>query len=138
MHLYFNGNKQVIEVVASGLHDMKGLYLRASAAQRDMAMQWMEAFGIDHLANRRFSTLSSGEQRLVLLARTLIRQSPLLILDEPLHGLDIANKRWVKSVIEHISASPLLTLIYVTHYTDEIPQSVDHTFSLTKFRNPDR
>lgn len=138
MHLYFNGNKQVIEVVASGLHDMKGLYLRASAAQRDMAMQWMEAFGIDHLANRRFSTLSSGEQRLVLLARTLIRQSPLLILDEPLHGLDMAQKHWVKSVIEHISASPQLTLIYVTHYTHEIPQSVNRTFTLTKFRNSKR
>ena len=138
MHLYFNGNKQVLEVVASGLHDMKGLYLRASQSQRSKALQWLAAFGIEDLAERRFSTLSSGEQRLVLLARTLIRQSPLLILDEPLHGLDIANKRWVKSVIEHISASPLLTLIYVTHYTDEIPQSVDHTFSLTKFRNPDR
>ena len=135
MHLYFNGNKQVLEVVASGLHDMKGLYLRASQSQRDKAMLWMTAFGIENLAERRFCTLSGGEQRLVLLTRTLIRQSPLLILDEPLHGLDMAKKQWVKKVIEHITHNNPVTLIYVTHYTDEIPASVDHTFTLTKYRS---
>lgn len=134
MHLYFNGNKNVLEVVASGLHDMKGLYVHASEEQKAKAHQWMQAFGIDSLAERRFSTLSSGEQRLTLLARTLIRQAPLLILDEPLHGLDIAQKAWVKNVIEHISSTTPVTLIYVTHYLNEIPSSVTKRFVLTKFR----
>ena len=97
-------------------------------------MQWLEVFGIAHLAERRFSTLSSGEQRLVLLARTLLKPAALLILDEPLHGLDVSIKRLARDVIEHITANPNVTLVYVTHYRGEIPPTVQHTFTLTKYR----
>ena len=134
MHLYFRGNRQVLEVVASGLHDVKGLYVHASHEQCRAAMQWLEIFGIAHLAQRRFSTLSCGEQRVVLLARTLRKPAPLLILDEPLHGLDVSIKQLVSSIIEHITSNPSVTLVYVTHYRSEIPRTVQHTFTLTKYR----
>ncbi|MGM9813200.1 MAG: ATP-binding cassette domain-containing protein [Muribaculaceae bacterium] len=134
MHLYFRGNRHVLEVVASGLHDVKGLYVHASNEQCQQAMQWLEVFGIAHLAERRFSTLSSGEQRLVLLARTLLKPAALLILDEPLHGLDVSMKRLASNVIEHITANPDVTLVYVTHYRGEIPPTVQRTFTLTKYR----
>ncbi|MGM9804209.1 MAG: ATP-binding cassette domain-containing protein [Muribaculaceae bacterium] len=137
MHLYFRGNSNALQVVASGLHMMKGLYVQATPEQCQEAMQWMQVFGIEHLAQRRFNTLSSGEQRLVLLARTLIKQAPLLILDEPLHGLDACAKQFVSALIEHITAtSPQVTLIYVTHYRNEIPRAVNKVFTLTKYRSP--
>lgn len=134
MHLYFNGIKPVIDIVASGFHSNIGLYRRATDEEIAVAHQWLKALRIDHLAQRRFPTLSSGEQRLVLLVRTLIKQAPLLILDEPLHGLDMTHKNLVAQIIEHIAATPNATLIYVTHYTDEIPSCVNQIFTLTKFR----
>lgn len=135
MHLYFSGgNRTVTEIVAGGLHDMKGLYVRPTAAQAAQAVQWLEALGIDALKDRSWRTLCGGEQRLALLARTLIRQAPLLILDEPLHGLDEANKRFVRSVIERIASRPETTLIYVTHYRNEIPSCVSQVFTLAKHR----
>ena len=61
---------------------------------------WMDIFGIADLKDRNFLQLSSGEQRLVLLARAFVKDPELLILDEPLHGLDLYNRRLVKDVIE--------------------------------------
>ncbi len=134
MHLYFNSNKDVTEVVASGLHDMKGLYVKASAEQRTTALQIMQSLAINHLAERRFNTLSSGEQRMVLIAKTLIKKASILILDEPLHGLDEARKQWLKCIINNIASSPEVTLIYVSHYLNEIPQAVNKTFRLSPFK----
>lgn len=135
MHLYFNGSKRVIDVVASGESAMKGLYAVPSAAQCEKAMEWMRVFGIDGLAQRRFSTLSSGEQRLALLARTLIKRVPLLILDEPLHGLDVRNKRLVNDVVNRISSSSNVAMVYVTHYEDEIPSTVSRKFVLQRSKS---
>ncbi|MGN0214502.1 MAG: ATP-binding cassette domain-containing protein [Muribaculaceae bacterium] len=134
MHLYFRGNRKVLEVVASGLHDVRGLYVHATPQQCQQAVEWLKIFGIEHLSEQRFSTLSSGEQRLVLLARTLLKPAPLLILDEPLHGLDVSMKRFASQVIQHITATEGVTLVYVTHYRGEIPPTVQHTFTLSKYR----
>ena len=57
-------------------------------------------FGVGDVAERTFLRLSSGEQRLVLLARAFVKDPALLILDEPLHGLDLTNRRLVKAIIE--------------------------------------
>ena len=85
-----------------------------------------------HLANRRFPTLSSGEQRLALLARTFMKNASLIILDEPLHGLDAERKRIVAEVIERRMADPSVALIYVTHYRNEIPHCVGHVKELSR------
>ena len=135
MHLYFNGGKRVIDVVASGVSDMRGLYAMPSAVQCEKAMEWMSVFGIDGLAQRRFSTLSSGEQRIALLARTLNKPAPLLIFDEPLHGLDVMNKRLVNDVINRVSSSSRVAMVYVTHYEAEIPATVTHRFVLRRSNN---
>ena len=95
----------------------------------------MDAFGIGDLASRRFPTLSSGEQRLALLVRTLIKRPQLLILDEPLHGLDASHKALALQAIEQIAANDATTLVYVTHYESEIPKCVDKRKILKKIRN---
>lgn len=81
----------------------------------------MDIFGIKELKDRNFLQLSSGEQRMVLLARAFVKDPELLILDEPLHGLDMYNRRLVKDVIEAFCQRKDKTLIMVTHYKEELP-----------------
>ena len=132
MHLYFNDAADVLTVVASGYFDNVGCFRRPNDEQKAVAMQWLKGFGIEHLADRRFPTLSSGEQRLALIARTLLKNAPLLILDEPLHGLDSTKKDLVSRAIEQIAARTGQSLIYVTHYNHEIPSCVTQIKHLKK------
>ena len=76
--------------------------------------------------------LSSGEQRLVLLARAFVKDPPLLILDEPLHGLDLINRRRVKDIIETFCQRRNKTLIMVTHYAEELPPCINHEIFLRR------
>ena len=130
MHLYFRENQPCKKVVASGLFDTQGLFRQCSDAQYQKAQQIMDTFGIGHLAERPFLQTSDGEQRLVLLARTMIKNPDLLILDEPLHGLDAANKARAKQLINQYAAQPERTLILVTHEPENVPECVDKHFEL--------
>ncbi len=112
------------DVVASGFFDSIGLWKKCTEEQRMQAEQWMAVFRISALSARSFLKISYGEQRLVLLARAFVKSPELLILDEPLHGLDAGKKNWVKRVIERFCASADKSLIYVTHEIDEIPACV--------------
>ena len=132
MHRAFQRDLPSLHVVASGLSDMTGLYRQPKAEQTDRCLFWMKIFGVDHLADRTFLKLSSGEQRLVLLARAFVKDPSLLILDEPLHGLDLHNRRMVKDIIEVFCQRPGKTLIMVTHYKEELPDCIDHEIFLRK------
>ena len=122
MHLYFNGGHSLgLHVVAQGLNDTVGQYKKLTPAQLDLAARWLDYLRIAHLADRPFRTMSAGEQRLLLIARTLIKTPPLLILDEPLHGLDQACKRAIRLTIDRLSRARLFSLIYVTHRIEEAP-----------------
>ena len=89
-------------------------------------------FGIGHLAERRFLQLSSGEQRLVLLARAFVKDPQLLILDEPLHGLDLWNRRLTKDIIETFCQRRNKTMIMVTHYESELPKGITNKLFLAR------
>lgn len=132
MHLYYMENVPAIQIVGSGYFDSVGLFRKCNAEQEEGALKWMKIFGIDNLKDRSFMTLSSGEQRLALLARAFVKDPDLIILDEPLHGLDISNKKLAASVIESFCSRPGKTLIYVTHYPNELPECVDRHFRLEK------
>lgn len=131
MHLYYLKNIRSLDVVGSGFFDTIGLYRKCNPDQEKIALQWMEVFNVDHLKDISFLHLSSGEQRLVLLARVFVKNPDLLILDEPLHGLDTFNKKRVKEIIEDFCDASK-SLIYVTHYEDEIPDVVDKRLILKK------
>ena len=90
----------------------------------------MEEFGIGHLAEKPFLRLSSGEQRLCLVTRAFVKDPPLYILDEPLHGLDENRRRQVKALLDRHCGAPGKTLIMVTHYPEEFPACIDHSLSL--------
>ena len=113
MHRAYLKNLPAIEIVASGLHDSIGLYRRPQPEQMDICEWWMDVFGIAALKDKAFLQLSSGEQRLALLARAFVKDPELLILDEPLHGLDTYNRRRVKKVIEAFCKRKDLSLIHI-------------------------
>ena len=132
MHRAYLKNLPAIDIVASGLHDSVGLYKRPRPEQMEVCEWWMDIFGIANLKERSFLQLSSGEQRLVLLARAFVKDPELLILDEPLHGLDLINRRLVKDIIETFCQRKDKTMIMVTHYQEELPMCITNSLHLTR------
>lgn len=126
MHRAYLKDLPAIEIVASGLHDSIGLYVRPRPEHIGTCKGWMRVFGIEELAERTFLKLSSGEQRLVLLARAFVKDPELLILDEPLHGLDTERREMVRHIIDDFCSHPEKTLIMVTHYPEELPTCITH------------
>lgn len=134
MHRAYRKNLPTIDIVASGLHDSIGLYQRPRSSQVSVCEWWMDVFGIARLKDKPFLQLSSGEQRLALLARAFVKDPELLILDEPLHGLDTYNRRRVKKVIEAFCRRRDKTMIMVTHYEEELPNVINHRLHLQRHR----
>ena len=132
IHRAYLKNIPAIDIVASGLHDSVGLYVRPKPEQRSVCEEWLDVFGIKELKDRSFLQLSSGEQRLVLLARAFVKDPDLLILDEPLHGLDTRNRSLVMDVIRLFANREGKTLIMVSHYQEEFPECMTHSLHLKK------
>jgi len=130
MHRAYQKDLPALRIVASGLKDSVGLYVKPTDDDLRQSLWWMRIFGIDALADRHFLHLSSGEQRLVLLARAFVKDPDLLILDEPLHGLDLTNRRLAKDVIEAFCSRKNKTLIMVTHYREEFLACIDRELNL--------
>ncbi len=114
------------EVVLSGFFDSVGLYRDFTGAQKDIAEHWLEVLGIADKSDRIFNQLSYGEQRMMLLARSLVKMPPILILDEPCQGLDRTNRRKILDAVDVIGAHSETNILYVTHYPDEIPACMTH------------
>jgi len=132
MHRSYRQDIPAIRIVASGLQDSVGLYVKPKESEYEVCRWWMDIFGIGHLSDRTFLKMSSGEQRLVLLARAFVKDPDLLILDEPLHGLDNTNRRLVNDVIEAFCQRTGKTLIFVTHYQEELPSVITNSLYLQK------
>lgn len=130
MHRSYLKDIPVADIVASGFYDSVGLYHTVTEEQREICNGWLGVFGIEKIAENSFMRVSSGEQRLALLARAFVKDPDLLILDEPLHGMDPLNKARALAAIERFCGREAKTLIYVTHYADEIPPSVTRRFEL--------
>lgn len=132
MHRSYQYNIPAVKIVASGLKDSVGLYTKANAAEYEQCRWWMRIFGLEGMEDRPFLQLSSGEQRLVLLARAFVKDPELLILDEPLHGLDNINRQLVKDIINTFCRRRNKTMIMVTHYQEELPSCIDHKLWLER------
>jgi len=112
----------VLSVIVSGFFDSIGVYQAPNRKQRELALAWLDHLHLAHLAGKPFRALSFGEQRLILLARAMVKGPQLLILDEPCQGLDETNRNMILELIQQIGASGLSQLLYVTHHPeDDIP-----------------
>ena len=126
MHRSYQRNIPTLNIIASGLKDTIGLYIHVNEKEKEQCRWWMRIFGIEHLEDRPFLQLSSGEQRMVLLARAFVKDPELIILDEPFHGLDDYNQQLAKDIICAFCERPNKTLILVTHYEAELPSCITH------------
>ncbi|MGB5323818.1 MAG: ATP-binding cassette domain-containing protein [Pseudomonadales bacterium] len=120
---------KAIDVVISGLYDSIGLYTTPNAADRNAGAAWLALLGIEQ-GRQRFKQLDMAEQRLVLIARAMIKRPALLILDEPLQGLDANDRQRVLAIVSTLLEARAVTLLYVSHHDDEQVQGVEHTLEL--------
>ena len=118
-HRDYRAPGNAITTVVSGFFDSIGLYQNPSAQQLKLAAEWLKIMGLDQQANASFRQLSWGQQRLVLIARGLIKQPALMILDEPTQGLDDLNRHLVLAFIQRLAELKRTTLLFVSHREDE-------------------
>jgi molybdate transport system ATP-binding protein len=133
LHLYYSESLTAIQAAATGFHDVLAFRRPTPAQQADVEVIFDE-LDLAGLKDRRFDRLSTGEQRLVLLARALVKRPPLLILDEPFQGLDRATMHRVRDWLDR-TVTQEQTLIVVTHEPDEIPRAVSRRLELDRGRD---
>jgi molybdate transport system ATP-binding protein len=127
---FFPSNQTCRKVILSGLFDTMGLFKKVSAEQEALAESWMKLFQLESFANIPISRLSLENQRWALLARGLIKKPELVILDEASQGMDEYQRKLFKETIQKICELTDVTLIYVSHYSEDVPDAVDRVFEL--------
>lgn len=127
---YFDTGINCFQAVASGLFDTIGLFRPLTESQEAQVHQWLEYFELAAHSRSFLASLPTGKQRLVLLARAMVKNPPLLILDEPCQGLDQHQKDHFIQITDMLCANTERTLIYVTHYHEDVPSCVSKVLEL--------
>jgi molybdate transport system ATP-binding protein len=125
LHLNFARGMRVVEVVVSGFFDTIGLYDDWGDAQRSRAERWLAALGLAQFSRESFDALSFGLQRMVLLARAMVKSPVILLLDEPTLGLDGHHRRLILRAIDHIAANSDTQVIFVSHSAGDTPVCIN-------------
>ncbi|MGB4248320.1 MAG: ATP-binding cassette domain-containing protein, partial [Pseudohongiellaceae bacterium] len=126
---YVKGWK-VLDVVVSGFFASVGLYDDSGASEHNAARDWLSTLGIEALAGHYYHELSFGEQRLVLLARAMVKHPTILILDEPCVGLDDYHRALILGTVDRIAATTATHIIFVSHTEGEAPACINQRISL--------
>lgn len=127
IHQEYRVATSVLNVIISGFHDSIGLYQTPSDRQIQLAYEWLALLGFpSQTAQQPFHSLSWGQQRLVLIARALVKHPAMLILDEPLQGLDGLNRLLVLRFIDVMLKQGNTQLLFVTHHQEDAPDCITH------------
>lgn len=115
----FQRNNTLLEMLLSGFYDSIGLYDTPSTLQRKEAAEWLKLADLLTLKNTNFNKLSPGQQRLGLILRAVVKNPPLLILDEPTEGLDDAGAQLVIDLVNMLHERSGLAIIFVSHRVEK-------------------
>jgi len=126
LHQQYRVGSPALSVVLSGFYDSVGIYRKPEPAHVAVAKEWLSVVGMSGQEKQLFRSLSYGQQRLLLIARALVKQPPILILDEPCQGLDPLNRALVLNVIDRIASTGLTQILYITHEHEDHLDCVTH------------
>ncbi|WP_114767053.1 molybdate ABC transporter ATP-binding protein ModF [Vibrio rhodolitus] len=126
LHLQYRVNCSALDVILSGFYDSIGLYTQPSKKEINIAKEWLTILHMARYEKTSFKQLEYGQQRLLLIARAIVKQPTLLILDEPYQGLDYLGRVLVKNTLELIAKENLSQLLYVSHYQEDGLDSIQN------------
>jgi molybdate transport system ATP-binding protein len=129
-HLYFPSDLSALEVVCTGFFDTLRLFDACGKVRQHIAREWLECLELGDQADTTFGDLPVEEQRLTLIARAIVKQVDLLILDEPCMGLDTRHRERLLALVEGIVKASGCALIYVTHQRENLPACITHRIRL--------
>lgn len=115
MTLKFHGRYSIEHMLISGLTDSVGLYTIPTELQKRIVNQWLTLLDLQKLKNTYFKTLSTGQQRLVMTARAMVKNPPVLILDEPTAGMDDKSASLLVALVNKIANETNTAIIFVSH-----------------------
>ena len=130
LHKFFDAGSSVHNVIASGFFDTMGLFRKLNTEQEQRIKDWIHFFHLEEYQNKSLFLLPAGQQRRALLARALIKNPALLVLDEPCQGLDDHQAKQFLQLIDEVCSRSATTLIFVSHYEDEIPACITKKLEL--------
>ncbi|WP_316833149.1 ATP-binding cassette domain-containing protein [Pedobacter aquatilis] len=130
-HWYFDASATVWQSIASGFYDTVGLFQQLPYSKSAQVDELVEYFGLTSNKNELLTSLPLGKQRLVLLARTIIKNPELLILDEPCQGLDLQQTKHFNQLVDELCSNGM-TLIYVGHFESQLPTCIEKRILLEK------
>ena len=126
--------EKVIDLVLTAAYGMLGRW-REATAPRDVtrAVELLDALGCAHLIRRKFATLSEGERKRVQIARALMPDPELLLLDEPAAGLDLGGREDLLRRLTVLARDPKAPMmVLVTHHVEEVPDGFTHAMLLRR------
>ena len=127
----FDPHMQAEHLVLTGRYKSSILYTAYEESDLEEAREMLRRLGATQLIGRKYLSLSQGEKQMLLIARSLMDQPDLLILDEATSGLDLFAREKILHFIEEIKSLPTApTILYVTHHAEEITRSMDHLLLL--------
>ena len=129
-HLYMSDNITCGKLIATGYFDQLFIPRSLIQGEEQKIDLYLNYFGAEDLKDRFFDQISIGEQRLVLLIRALIKNPPLLLLDEPYHCFDETTINGANALLKSIIETTKNTLVFISHDLGSMPEIIERNYSL--------